>query len=74
VLKSICRVEQREFKTAEHLQRVLAFDLVMAWRILALVKLGRAVPNVPASLLYTQEELEVLTGAVKKKVHNPPRS
>ena len=74
VLKSICRVEQREFKTAEHLQRVLAFDLVLAWRILALVKLGRAVPNVPASLLYTQEELEVLTGAVKKKLHNQPRS
>ena len=66
VLKSICRVEQREFKTAEHLQRVLAFDLIMAWRILALVKLGRAVPNVPASLLYTQQELKVLTRAVKK--------
>jgi hypothetical protein len=70
VLKSICKVEQREFKTAEQLQRVLAFDLIMAWRILALVKLGRAVPNVPASLLYTDEQLEVLTCAVKKKLHN----
>jgi hypothetical protein len=74
VLKSICKVEQREFKTAAHLQRVLAFDLIMAWRILALVKLGRALPNVPASLLYTQEELEVLGCAVKKKLRNPPRS
>lgn len=74
VLKSICRIEQREFKTAEHLQRALAFDLIMAWRILALVKLGRAVPNVPAALLYTPEELEVLTRAVKKKLHNPLRS
>lgn len=66
VLKSICKVEQREFKTAAHLQRALAFDLVMAWRILALVKLGRVVPNVPAWLLYTQEELQVLTRALKK--------
>jgi Druantia protein DruA/Transposase DNA-binding len=74
VLKSICKVEQREFKSAEHLQRVLAFDLIMAWRILALVKLGRAVPNVPASLLYTEEELEVLTCAVKKKLHHLRRS
>ena len=58
--------EQRGFKTDQHLKRVLAFDLIMAWRILALVKLGRTVPNVPAELLYTAEELKVLFRAVKK--------
>jgi len=65
-LKSICKVEQREFKTTSHLQRVLAFDLIMAWRILALIKLGRALPNAPASLIYTPEELELLTRSQKK--------
>jgi hypothetical protein len=44
-LKSGCGVEQREFKTAEHLQRVLAFDLIVAWRVLACVKLGRVRRN-----------------------------
>jgi hypothetical protein len=68
VLKSGCRAERRGFKTAEHLKRVLAFDLIMAWRILALVKLGRVVPNVPAELLYTAEELKVLFRAVKKNL------
>jgi len=68
VLKSGCGVEQRGFKTDEHLKRVLSFDLIMAWRILALVKLGRAVPNVPAELLYTTEELKVLMMAVKKNL------
>lgn len=68
VLKSGCCVEQREFKTDEHLKRVLAFDLVVAWRILALIKLGRAVPNVRAELLYTGEELKVLLRAVKKNL------
>lgn len=68
VLKSGCGVEQRGFKTDEHLKRVLAFDLIMAWRILALTKLGRAVPNVPADLLYTAEELKVLLRAVKKNL------
>lgn len=68
VLKSGCGVEQRGFKTDEHLKRVLAFDLIMAWRILALVKLGRTVPNVPAELLYTTEELKVLFRAVKKNL------
>jgi hypothetical protein len=65
-LKSICKVEQREFKSARHLDRVLAFDLIMAWRVLALLKLGRAVPQAPASLIYTPEEIEVLTRSQKK--------
>ena len=49
-LKNGCGVEQREFKTAEHLQRVLAFDLSVAWRVLACVKLGRVLPQLPASV------------------------
>jgi hypothetical protein len=65
-LKSGCCVEQREFKTAEHLQRVLAFDLIVAWRVLACVKLGRQLPQLPATVLYTPQELTALLGAVKK--------
>jgi hypothetical protein len=65
-LKNGCGVEQREFKTAEHLQRVLAFDLIVAWRVLTCVKLGRALPQLPASVLYSLPELEVLQAAVKK--------
>jgi hypothetical protein len=67
-LKSGCGIEQREFKTAEHLKRVLAFDLIIAWRVLACLKLGRAHPELPAAVLYTEEELEVLARALKKKV------
>lgn len=65
-LKTGCGVEQREFKTAEHLQRALAFDLIVAWRILACVKLGRQLPQLPATLLYTADELAVLLARFKK--------
>lgn len=68
-LKSVCKVEQREFKTARHLERVLAFDLISAWRILALLKLGRVLPQVPAALIYTPEEIELLTHSQKKSSH-----
>jgi hypothetical protein len=67
VLKSGCGVEQREFETAETLQRALAFDLIVAWRVLVCVKLGRNLPQLPASLLYTAEELAVLAATFKKK-------
>ena len=66
VLKSGCNVEGREFKTAEHLQRVLAFDLIVAWRILACLKLGRTMPQLSASVIYTEAELAVLSTALKK--------
>ena len=66
VLKTGCGAEQREFKTAEHLQRVLAFDLIIAWRVLACVKLGRTLPQLSASVLYSPEELQVLVASKKK--------
>jgi hypothetical protein len=65
-IKTGCSAERREFKTAEHLMRVLAFDLIVAWRVLACLKLGRALPELPASLLYTDDELAVLEAAFKK--------
>ena len=64
-LKTGCGVEHREFKSAEHLQRVLAFDLIIAWRVLACVKLGRALPQLPARVLYSPEELQLLCGSKK---------
>lgn len=66
VLKSGCHAEKREFKTAGHLMRALAFDLIVAWRVLACLKLGRAMPQLPATVVYTADELEVLGAAFKK--------
>jgi len=67
VLKTGCNAEGREFKTAQHLQRVLAFDLIVAWRVLVCLKLGRTLPKLPAALFYTSEEIEVLRTVLKKK-------
>jgi hypothetical protein len=65
-LKTGCLVEQREFKTDEHLRRALAFDLIVAWRVLACMKLGRSLPQLPATVLYAPEEVQVLCAASKK--------
>lgn len=40
VLKSGCRVEQRQFETSERIRRYLAVDSVVAWRVLFLTMLG----------------------------------
>lgn len=74
VLKSGCGAERREFTTFEHLQRALAFELILAWRVLLLVKLGRAVPDLPAEAVFAPEELEVLWRSTKKNGTAPCRA
>jgi hypothetical protein len=49
VLKSGCQVEQRQLETAQRLERALSVDLVVAWRILALCKAARELPEDPIS-------------------------
>jgi len=65
VLKVVCGVERRQMKSAEALERALAFDMIVASRVLLLTRLGKEHPDLPAELFYTADELEVL--AVKKK-------
>lgn len=70
ILKTGCRVEKREFETALHLQRALAFDLIVAWRTLMLVKLNRETPHMPAQTIFSEEELAILR-CYKKKRRTP---
>ena len=60
VLKDVCQVETRQMKSAEALSRVLALDMIVAWRVLLLCRLGKAHPYLPASVLYSPEELAIL--------------
>jgi hypothetical protein len=56
ILKSGCRVEAQQLATLERLERGLAIYLIIAWRILLLVTLGREVPELDCEVLFTPEE------------------
>lgn len=76
VLKDVCKVETRQMKSAQALGRALALDILVAWRVLLLCRLGKAHPHLLASLLYSPEELAILE-VFKKKRPRPssrPRS
>lgn len=60
VLKSGCRIEDRRLGAAETLQACLAIDLVVAWRIFRLTKLGRTVPDVSCEIFFQEEEWKAL--------------
>jgi len=68
ILKSGCRIEEAAHMTAERLRRSIAINLVIAWRILLMTRLGREVPGLPAEVLFSDLEIKVLSAYAKKKV------
>ena len=60
ILKSGCQIEQRQLTTARRLKRVLAVDLVVAWRLLAVCKAARETPDAPASDWFSGHEWKAL--------------
>ena len=65
VLKSGCQVETRQLGAADSLAACLAIDLVVAWRIYHLSKLGREVPDVPCTVYFAEHEWQALVAAVR---------
>ena len=75
VLKSGCRVEERQFADLENIQRYLALDAVVAWRVLYLTMLGRDQPDLPCTVILETYEWQALFCFVyhtNHPPHNPP--
>jgi len=69
ILKSGCHIEDRFLGTAERLENCLAIDMVVAWRIHCLTKMGREAPDIACDVLLTEEEWKILWAC---KEHKPP--
>jgi len=52
--------------------RRLAIDLVVAWRIFHLAKLGRETPQVPCTVCFEEIEWKALVGFIRKSAAAPP--
>jgi hypothetical protein len=64
VLKSGCRMEERQWASGERLQRCLTRYSVMAWRIFYATMLARAVPEMPGRVLLDLDEWQALYCAI----------
>lgn len=60
VIQSGCCVEDAAHKTVGRLERVIAIHMVVAWRIHLMMLLAREAPDLPAHVLFTEIEVEVL--------------
>jgi hypothetical protein len=66
-LKSGCQIEQRQLGDADTIEACLAIDMVVAWRVYHLTKLGREVPDVPCTLFCEEDEWKALTSFILKR-------
>jgi hypothetical protein len=70
-LKSGCRIEERQLATAQRLENCLAIDLVVAWRIFHLTRLGREVPDLPCTVYFDDLAWKALYGFLHR-TPDPP--
>ena len=74
VLKSGCKTEFLLFRTADRLQRAIAINAVIAWRIMVMTLLGRQVPECEAELMFTDHELAFLSDYAAQQGLEPPEN
>ena len=70
-LKSGCKIEERQLGSADRIEACLAIDMVVAWRIFYLTKLGRQTPDVPCSIFFEQAEWKALYCFVRQDPKPP---
>jgi hypothetical protein len=70
-LKSGCRIEERQLGHADRIEACLAIDLVVAWRIHHLSRLGRETPDVPCTVYFEEAQWQALM-AFTERTPTPP--
>ena len=57
VLKNACKVEAMQLDHIDKIERALALYMVVAWRIVYLMRLGRTCPNLDAAHFFDADEI-----------------
>ncbi|GJQ48443.1 MAG: hypothetical protein HKUEN01_08290 [Candidatus Kuenenia stuttgartiensis] len=52
VLKSGCKIEERQLETAERIKPCIALYMIVAWRVLFVTMFGRECPDLPCTALF----------------------
>jgi hypothetical protein len=70
-LKSGCKIEDRQLGNADRIEGCLAVDMVVAWRLVHLTKLGREVPDVPCTVFFEEAQWKALVAFVTEDGREP---
>lgn len=71
ILKSGCEIEELQFDNYERVLNCLSIYMIVAWRLLYIVMLGRQSPDVSCELVFDKDEWCAVYAVVKGK--KPPK-
>lgn len=73
-LKSGCQVESMQLRSREKLERLLVLKMVVAWRVMYLMRLNRVVPEQSCELVFDPDEWRIIYASTLRKTppQNPP--
>jgi hypothetical protein len=66
--KTGCKVEERSLRTAERLYPMFALFLIVAWRINSLSRISRMHPELPCTVIFSEEEWRGAVIAINKGI------
>jgi hypothetical protein len=73
IMKSGCKIENRQLGAADRLEACLAIDMVVAWRIMHLVHLGRQIPDAACTAYFSDMQWKALVAFTSKKMTLPAK-
>ena len=71
VLKSGCKIEERQLKSADRIEPCIALYMIVAWRVLYVIMLGRECPDLPCTVLFDEDEWQSVYAIKKRQL--PPK-
>jgi hypothetical protein len=66
VLKSGCKIEERQLEDVAHMERAISTFSIVAWRLLWLTLQARETPDAPCTVVLADFEWQALHAAVKR--------
>lgn len=67
VLKTGCRVEELQLKAADRIKPAIVLYMIVAWRVVYVMKLGRECPNLPCDVIFDEAEWRAVYHVVKRR-------
>jgi hypothetical protein len=71
VLKSGCQVEKLQLETAKRFKACVALYMIVAWRVMYTLMMGRECPELPCDQIFGDDEWKSVYAVVQREV--PPK-